>query len=198
MEQDSEGYTRLMMTNVVFDQMETTLLNLLNRAAAVMRDAGVPHRIVGGVAVYLHVSSAGEGAGRLTRDVDIAVRRQDLNRIAEAASQHGFIFRHTAGPDMLVDAERPQARTGVHLVFSGEKVRPDYPDAVPEISGEVPMIRGYWLMPVPDLVRMKLTSFRLKDQVHIQDMDEVGLITPEIAAGLPDVLRERLARVRAA
>ncbi len=29
-------------------------------------------------------------------------------------------------------------------------------------------------------MRMKLTSFRLRDQVHIRDMDSVGLITPEI------------------
>jgi hypothetical protein len=44
---------------------------------------------------------------------------------------------------------------------------------------------------------MKLTSFRLKDKVHIQDLDGVGLITPEIESGLPPVLRERLAEVRA-
>ena len=44
---------------------------------------------------------------------------------------------------------------------------------------------------------MKLTSFRLKDKTHIIDMDSVGLITPEIEAGLPDALRERLQQVRA-
>jgi hypothetical protein len=44
---------------------------------------------------------------------------------------------------------------------------------------------------------MKLTSFRLKDRVHIQDMDGVGLITTEIEAGLPEALRQRLAEVRA-
>jgi hypothetical protein len=44
---------------------------------------------------------------------------------------------------------------------------------------------------------MKLTSFRLKDKVHIQDLDGVGLITPEIEAQLPDLLRHRLAEVRA-
>jgi hypothetical protein len=43
---------------------------------------------------------------------------------------------------------------------------------------------------------MKLTSFRLKDRVHIQDMDGVALITSEIESGLPEVLRERLAQVR--
>ena len=49
--------------------------------------------------------------------------------------------------------------------------------------------------PVAELVRMKLTSYRLKDQVHVQDLDGVGLITPEIEAGLPELLRARLAGV---
>jgi hypothetical protein len=44
---------------------------------------------------------------------------------------------------------------------------------------------------------MQLTSFRLKDQTHIQDLDEAGLITLDIEDGLPPVLAERLAYVRA-
>ena len=43
---------------------------------------------------------------------------------------------------------------------------------------------------------MKLTSLRLKDKVHLLDLDSVGLITPAIEAELPDVLRQRLAQVR--
>ena len=49
-----------------------------------------------------------------------------------------------------------------------------------------------------DLVRMKLTSYRLKDRVHIQDLDAVGLIAPEVEAQLSEVLRARLREVRAA
>ncbi len=56
---------------------------------------------------------------------------------------------------------------------------------------------GILIAPVPDLVRMKLTSFRLKDKVHIQDLDSVGLITPEIESGLSAPLQERLREVRA-
>jgi hypothetical protein len=56
---------------------------------------------------------------------------------------------------------------------------------------------GILIAPVADLVRMKLTSFRLKDKVHIQDLDGVGLITPEIEQGLSEPLRQRLAEVRA-
>jgi hypothetical protein len=49
---------------------------------------------------------------------------------------------------------------------------------------------------VLDLVRMKLTSFRLRDRVHLKDLESVGLITSEIEAELPPPLRERLAEVR--
>jgi hypothetical protein len=45
------------------------------------------------------------------------------------------------------------------------------------------------LASVSDLVHMKLTSFRLKDKVHIQDLDSVGLITPEIEQALPEAPR---------
>ena len=57
--------------------------------------------------------------------------------------------------------------------------------------------KGIPIAPIADLVRMKLTSFRLKDKVHIQDLDGVGLITPEIEQSLSEPLRQRLAEVRA-
>jgi hypothetical protein len=101
-----------------------------------------------------------------------------------------------AGVDMLVDAAQPKARSAVHFVFLNEKVRPEYsqrvPDSEPEKTEE-----GVLIAPVADLVRMKLTSFRLKDRVHIQDLDAVGLITPAIEAGLPAPLLARLQEVRA-
>jgi hypothetical protein len=41
----------------------------------------------------------------------------------------------------------------------------------------------------------ELTSFSMKDKVHIQDIDEVGLITPEIEQTLSEPWRARLAEV---
>ena len=38
----------------------------------------------------------------LTRDVDLMVRREDLERVKQAAANHGFRFRHAAGVDMLI------------------------------------------------------------------------------------------------
>ena len=48
-----------------------------------------------------------------------------------------------------------------------------------------------------DLVRMKLTSFRAKDEAHLKDLDDAGLIRPEIEAGLPAELAARLLQTRA-
>lgn len=53
------------------------------------------------------------------------------------------------------------------------------------------------LFELAELIRMKLTSFRLRDQMHLKDLDEAGLITPDAEAGLSTFLAERLAQVRA-
>ncbi len=44
---------------------------------------------------------------------------------------------------------------------------------------------------------MKLTSFCLRNQMHLRDLDEAGLISPEIEASLPPEFAERFVRVRA-
>ena len=84
---------------------------------------------------------------------------------------------------MFLDSQYPGARGAIHVVFLNEKVRPRYVESVPA-SEPARTKEGILIAPVVDLVHMKLTSFRLKDKVHIQDMDGVGLITPEIEATL--------------
>ena len=97
---------------------------------------------------------------------------------------------------MLVQAGKPSAKSAVHLIFAGEKVRPEYPEAAPEL-GTWRRIKGLRLIPLEDLVRMKLTSFRAKDEAHLKDLDQAGLITTEMEAGLSPALAQRLAQVRA-
>ena len=53
------------------------------------------------------------------------------------------------------------------------------------------------MAPLADLIQMKLSSFRAKDQLHLETLDETGLITGALEAQLPEVLRERLAQARA-
>jgi len=186
-----------MITAKALDIHLEQLFTLLQSLHSALAKAGIEYRVIGGLAVFFQVSARDHDAARVTRDVDIAVDRNDLDRIAKAAEAFGFRYRHVAGIDMLVNAENPKAKSAVHLVFVREKVRATDLAAIPGFSEPTKTIEGFLLAPVPDLVRMKLTSFRLKDKTHLVDMDSVGLITPEIEAGLPDTLRERLQQVRA-
>lgn len=186
-----------MITAKALDTHLEQLFKLLERLHSALESAGIEYRVIGGLAVFFQVSARDHDAARVTRDVDIAVDRSDLDRIAKAVESFGFRHRHVAGIDVLVNAENPKAKSAVHLVFIREKVRPGDLAAIPGFSEPTKTIEGFLLAPVPDLVRMKLASFRLKDKTHIVDMDSVGLITPEIEAGLPDALRERLQQVRA-
>ena len=126
------------------------------------------------------------------------VRRVDLQRIQTAAAANGFHFRHAAGVDMLLYGDASSTKNAVHLIYSGEKVRPNYSDATPPIEPERKQIHGKEVMviPVVDLVRMKLTSFRLKDQVHIKALEAAGLVTPTVENALTPELAARLKHVR--
>lgn len=183
-----------MLANTIFEEAVDQIFDVAQRFSRALEEAGISGRVIGGLAVYLHVDRRDPLSARLTRDVDIAISRSDLERIKTAADRYGFTYRHVAGVDMFLTSDG-KARSAVHAIFIGEKVRPEYAEPVP---GSAPdRVQGILIAPVADLVRMKLTSFRLKDKVHIQDMDGVGLITPEIEASLPPLLRERLAEVRA-
>jgi len=185
------------LTITAYDRFVEQLFEIIKRFTSALSQAHIEYRIIGGMAVFLHVNERNSMAARLTNDVDAAVRRTDLDAIIRAVEPFGFKYRHVAGVDMLVDSAKPSARSAVHLVFVGEKVRAEYLEPVPEFSPPARSVEGAFIAPVADLVRMKLTSLRDKDRVHIRDLDSVGLITPEIEAALPEQLRERLAQVRA-
>jgi hypothetical protein len=173
------------------------LYEVLRRLRTALSNAGIEYRVVGGMAAFFHVSDRDPLRARLTRDVDVAIRRSDLNRIIDAVKPAGFEYRHEAGVDLLVDQTQTKLRSAVHFVFAGERVYPGDLEPVPTMSEPVMSEEGFALVAVADLVRMKLISFRLKDKVHIQDLDGVGLITPEIEESLSPPLRERLREVRA-
>lgn len=169
------------------------LAEVVERAFA---SAGIDYRVVGGLAAYLYVEEREPDAGRLTKDIDITVRREDLAAIAKAVEPFGLQYRHVAGVDRLVQAGQPSARRAVHMIFRGEKVREEYSEATPEIGG-CRILQGVRLVPVEDLIRMKLTSFRLKDAMHLKDLDEAGVITREIESKLSPIQQDRLSQARA-
>ena len=163
----------------------------LLRATAALKKAGVPYAVVGGNAVAAWVSRVDEAAVRNTQGVDILLRRSDLAAATDALSAVGFIYRHVKSLDIFLDGPDSSARDAVHVVFAGEKVRPENPSATPDVS-ESEETATFRLVTLDALVRMKLTSFRDKDRTHLRDLLEVGLIDASWCDRLPSSLMTRL------
>jgi hypothetical protein len=180
-----------MLTNVIFDDLVDQRLDTTKRAASALDLAGVPHRVVGGWAVFLPVDAVDPTLARMTPDIDFGIERNDLDAARAAFEAGGFKMEGLSF--QYVDPVR--RRSAIHLVFLNENVQPDDLEPVPS-SDPVRTPPGFPIAPVVDLVHMKLTSYRLKDQVHIQDLDHAGLITPDVEQTLSEPLLARLLEVR--
>jgi Uncharacterised nucleotidyltransferase len=163
----------------------------LRRAAAALEDAGIPYAVVGGNAVASWVARVDEAAVRNTQDVDILLNRSDLEAAKQALAKAGFLYRHVKGIDMFLDGRGAKARDAVHILYAGEKVRADDLAAAPQID-ESESADSFRVVAFESLLRMKLTSYRRKDQVHILDMIDVGLVDETWLSRLPAALSERL------
>jgi hypothetical protein len=180
-----------------YEEALETISQRVRRAAAALEKHHVPYAVIGGNAVAAWVSRVDPEAVRGTRDVDISIRRADLDRATEAMAEAGFKFREVLEIATFTDAVKPTVKGGIHLVFAGERIPPDYEHAVPAIPENPPRsLDDYAIMPLESLVRIKLTSFRLKDRVHMRDMLELDLITPEIEQTLPPDLMSRLQELK--
>jgi hypothetical protein len=183
---------------LALDRMERAVLKVrerLLRATGALEAAGIPYAVAGGNAVGAWIEQVDESAVRATQDVDLVVRRADLVRIQEALAAAGFEYRHAAGVDMFLDGPRAKSRDAVHVLFSGEKVRKEYLEPVPDVS-QSDSFTAFRVLTLEALVGMKLTSFRDKDRTHLRDLIDVGLIdaawparfSPELAARLQQLL----------
>lgn len=156
-----------------------------------LNHANIPYAIIGGNAVQHWVAQVDESVVRNTRDVDIILNESDSNAAIAALGAEGFIYRHSAGVSMFLDGADAKSRDAVHVVFAGKNVQEDYPEPVPEID-DYALMADARTLPFDRLARMKLNSFRRKDQVHLLDMISIGLIDESWLPGLPDFLRQRL------
>ena len=166
----------------------------VRRLSKAMAPTGIPYAIIGDNAVGYWVAQVNEAAVRFTRDVDVLIRREDLPSVTKAMEAAGFRYRHVRGIDMFLDGPQTKVADAVHLLFAGEKVRPTDLEATPSVEESIPG-NGYQVLGLEALVRMKLTSFRLKDQTHLDDMLQVGLIDASLKARLPAGLAERFQQV---
>jgi hypothetical protein len=160
--------------------------------------ARIPYAVVGGNAVAAWIAQVDPAATRTTKDVDILVRRCDLEGVTKALTAAGLRREDLRSLVLFVDPAEPSRRCGVHLVWAGEKVRPSYGHPAPDVTEARRPGSSFAVLDLPALVRMKLTSFRDIDRVHVADLLDAGLITDGIRAALPPDLQARLDDVASA
>jgi hypothetical protein len=163
----------------------------LLRATAALERAGIAYAVAGGHAVAAWVARVDESATRNTRDVDVLIRRADLEAVKNALQMAGFIYRHSAGVDLFLDGAEAKARDAVHVVFAGEKVHAHETLPNPDVT-DSELADRFRILSLAALVRVKLTAFRDKDRTHLRDLLEVGLIDASWTAQLPTELAARL------
>ena len=163
----------------------------LRRASAALGQAGVAYAVVGGNAVAEWVGRVDEAAVRNTQDVDILLRRSDLQAAKEAMEAAGFVHCQVMDVDMFLDGSNGRPRDAVHVLFAGEKVRKEYESASPDITESEPAAQ-FQVVALEALVRMKLNSFRDKDRTHLRDMIEVGIVDESWPTRFPPQLAARL------
>jgi hypothetical protein len=167
----------------------------LLRATAALEASHVPYAVIGGNAVASWVSRVDVSSVRNTQDVDLLVRRTDFDAVRQALANSGFRHRHAAGIELFLDGANAKAKDAVHVLFAGEKVRPEYAQPTPDVTESEPGDH-FRVLQLEPLVGMKLTSWRLKDRVHLLDLIHVGLIdatwpsrfAPELGARLQELL----------
>lgn len=163
----------------------------LDRAVAALEAAGIPYAVAGGNAVAAWVSRIDEAAVRNTQDVDILLRRADLPQAKTALAAAGFVFRHVKSIDMFLDGPDAKARDAIHIIFAGEKVTNDSLVPAPDVT-QADVTGPFPIIDLEPLVQMKLTSYRLKDRVHLLDMINIGLIDASWPGRFPNELATRL------
>ncbi len=163
----------------------------LLRSTAALEGAAIPYAVIGGNAVMAWVEQVDESAVRFTKDVDIMLRRTDLERAEQALATAGFVRRRAAGIEMFLDGPGARARDAVHVLFANERVRPDDPAAAPDVTASE-SFRSYRVLSLEALVQMKLTSYRDRDKTHVRDMLEVGLLDATWPSRYPPLLASRL------
>ena len=170
----------------------------LRRATALLDSAGLPYAVIGGNAVAAWVSRVDDSVVRNTRDVDLLVRRSDMEAIVTVMAAGGFIHRSVSilggkgRIEMFLDGPGAKARDGVHLIFSGEKVNPESLEPSPDVAEIDVTHSDFRLVDLDALITMKLTSNRRKDQVHLLDMIEIGMLDESWLERVPVSLRDRL------
>lgn len=178
----------------ILDRMERAVAKVrerLLRATSALNAAGISYAVVGGNAVASWVATVDEGAVRNTRDVDILVRRADLPALTAALERAGFVRDEVLDVVRFRDGPQGKPSEAIHLLFEGERTRPDHLLPAPNID-TVSDPANFRVITLESLLGNLLSGNRSVDAMHARDLIDVGLVDAGWLAALPAELAPRL------
>lgn len=178
----------------IFDRMFGAVEKVrerLDRACAALESAGIPYAVIGGNAVAAWVATKDDGAVRNTRDVDLLLCEEDLDRATTALEAVGFCRDKVMDVTVFLDGPEGKPSQGIHILRAGKKVKESYVSPAPTPDRSL-AIDGKRIVELDELVRMKLNSYRDKDRTHLRDMISVGLLDASWPSRFESPLDERL------
>lgn len=175
---------------------EDRVERLLLRVTQALDAAHVPYAVIGGNAVATWVATVDDGLVRTTKDVDLMIRRGDLDAAGAAVRAAGLVPDSVDDNPVFLDPADPRPSRGVQIVVALESIgrveKHDAPDLVQRVRSD----RGFWVIDLTSLIIMKLQANRLHDKAHVGDLLQLGLITPAIVRDLLAELKTRLLKIR--
>jgi len=146
----------------------------------------IPIAIVGGLAAIRY------GYPAVTEDIDVAIRRDDLDRLIRVAVEHGFnvTWKADSGWHTLEFGD-----VEINVVPEGGTARNDSPTKIPSPT-EMGVLSGIDYADLPHWAELKISSWRRKDQTHLVEvLKTVSLETEaQIRSHLQSVHSDYVAR----
>lgn len=165
----------------------------LVRVVDLLQAGEVPFAIGGGWAVAGWVATIDEDATGTTKDVDILLRREDLDQATAALGKGDFRFAEIDGVSMSLAGPEGTSKRAVHIIWANEIVRPKDQMPAPDIEPrESSASHPYPRVGLESVVRMKLTAWRDHDRTHLRDMIGIGILTEPMVQWYDGELEERL------
>jgi hypothetical protein len=62
------------------------------------------------------------------------IRRSDLASARTALEAAGFIYTQLLDLNMFIDGPQVRPSRGLHILFAGERVKPEYENSSPDVS----------------------------------------------------------------
>jgi hypothetical protein len=165
---------------VADDEAFTKLLDAMKRAAALLRDNGLPFALAGGLAIYARGGPATE------HDVDFLLHEEDSEQALELFARSGL--RTERPPEGWLFKAYDDNGSMIDLIFSPNRT----PEVVPEILGRAEALEVHAItlnvMTVTDVLATKLLTLK-EHQVDYADVLEIARNCREQIEW--DLLRER-------